>query len=124
MHNRPVYLNLFRLHLPVSGWVSILHRISGLILFLSLPCAVYLLQHSLMNETGFAQVVTLLEHPTGRLLLLLVLASLAVHVLAGIRHLAFDVHVGVAKPVARQSAIWVIAGALTVILLAGWGLFL
>ena len=34
---RPVYLNLFRIHLPLAGWVSILHRVSGALLFLALP---------------------------------------------------------------------------------------
>jgi len=46
-HQRPKYLDLFRIRLPVPGFVSILHRISGLGLFLFLPFLLWLLQSSL-----------------------------------------------------------------------------
>lgn len=124
MYNRPIYLNLFRLHLPLAGWVSILHRITGVVLFLALPLALYLLERSLSHQAGFEAVSTMLDHPAGRLMLLTVLASLAFHAIAGIRHLGLDIHWGVEKDAARQSAGWVIAVTLVVVALATWRLFL
>ncbi|NWG38973.1 MAG: succinate dehydrogenase, cytochrome b556 subunit [Hydrogenophilaceae bacterium] len=124
MHNRPVYLNLFRLHLPLAGWVSILHRVSGVYLFLLLPFALYLLQRSLASESGFEEVSVWMGTIFGRILVLLMLASLAFHMIAGIRHLALDVHWGVSKDAARKSAMLVFTAALLCVLLAGWGLFL
>ncbi len=124
MHNRPVYLNLFRLHLPLAGWVSILHRISGVILFLALPLALYLLDRSLSHRSGFEEISAMINSPAGRMMLLVTVASLALHAFAGIRHLALDVHWGVERNAARQSALWVIAAAVLAMLLAGWKLFL
>lgn len=123
MHNRPVYLNLFRLHLPLAGWVSILHRITGVILFLALPLALYLLERSLSHQTGFEAVSAMLDHPVSRLMLLTVLASLAFHALAGIRHLALDIHWGVERNAARRSAGWVITATLVLLALAAWRMF-
>lgn len=124
MHNRPVYLNLFRLHLPLAGWVSILHRITGVVLFLALPLALYLLERSLSHQEGFEAVSALLDRPAGRLMLLAVIVSLAHHVFAGLRHLALDIHWGVEKNRARQSAHGVMIATALVTLLAVWRLFL
>jgi succinate dehydrogenase / fumarate reductase cytochrome b subunit len=124
MHNRPVYLNLFRLQLPLAGWVSILHRISGVFLFLVLPSALYLLELSLEHQAGFEQVTNMMDGVLARSLLFLTFTSLALHVFAGIRHLALDVHWGVARKVSRQTAIWVLVAALLAMLLIGWRIFL
>lgn len=124
MHNRPIYLNLFRLHLPLAGWVSILHRITGVILFLALPLALYLLERSLSHQAGFDAVAAVLGHSAGRMMLLAVLASLAFHALAGVRHLGLDIHWGVEKATARRSAGWVITATLVVVALVAWRLFL
>lgn len=123
MHNRPIYLNLFRLHLPVTGWVSILHRITGVTLFFSLPVALWLLQRSLANAESHASVMSLLNQPLGKLLGLLVVASLAHHVFSGLRHLALDMHWGVGKASARKSACWVLIASVLVTLLAAGRVF-
>lgn len=104
--------------------MSILHRITGVVLFLALPLALYLLERSLSHQTGFEAVSTMLDRPVGRLMLLAVIASLAFHALAGIRHLGLDIHWGVEKNAARRSAGWVIAATLVVVALAAWRLFL
>jgi succinate dehydrogenase / fumarate reductase cytochrome b subunit len=100
-----------------------LHRVSGVALFLALPVSIYLLAHSLRDESGFAEVSTMLASASGRLLLLGVIAALAHHVFAGLRHLALDIHWGVAKQAARRSAggVMIVTGAVT--LAAAWGLF-
>lgn len=103
--------------------MSILHRITGVILFLALPLALYLLERSLSHQAGFDAVAAVLGHSASRMMLLAVLASLAFHALAGIRHLGLDIHWGVEKDAARRSAGWVIAATLAVVALAVWRLF-
>lgn len=123
MSKRPVYLNLFRLHLPLLGWVSILHRVTGILLFLGLPAALALLQSSLSGPSGFDEAAAMLRPPFARFLSLMVIASLAHHALAGLRHLAMDMHLGVQKNMARASASAVMIAAGLVAALAAWSLF-
>lgn len=120
---RPVYLDLLRIHLPLAGWVSILHRVSGALLFLIVPFGVWILSLSLSGEAGFRRVADWLAHPLSKLLLLLMVWAFAHHFLAGLRHLALDVHWGVGLQRARQSSLAVMLVAGLVTLLAAWRLF-
>jgi succinate dehydrogenase / fumarate reductase cytochrome b subunit len=120
---RPVYLDLLRIHLPLAGWVSILHRVSGALLFLIVPFGVWILSLSLSGEAGFRRVADWLAHPLSKLLLLLIVWAFAHHFLAGLRHLALDVHWGVRLQRARQSSLAVMLVAGLVTLLAAWRLF-
>lgn len=122
-HNRPVYLNLFRLHLPITGWVSILHRLSGVLLFLLLPLMVWGFALALSNEAGFVRVATYLATPLAKLVMLLGIAGLAQHFFAGLRHLAMDAHWGVSLKSARLSSLVVLLATGVVGLLAAWVLF-
>lgn len=124
MNKRPVYLNLFQLHLPSMGWVSILHRITGVLLFLGLPVSLYLLQRSLSGPDGYRGSVEWLAQPLPRLVAFILIVSLALHVFAGLRHLAMDLHCCVAIRQARQSAYLVLFATCLVALAAGWRLFL
>ena len=121
--NRPVYLNLFRLHLPVTGWVSILHRLSGALLFLLLPLMVWGFVVALSNEASFARVAAYLATPLAKLLMLLGIAGLAQHFFAGLRHLAMDAHWGVSLKSARRVSLVVLLATGIVILLAASVLF-
>ncbi len=118
VRRRPKYLNLFEIKLPLPGFVSILHRISGAGLFLSLPLLVYLLQLSLGSAGSFAIFVAIVGHPLVKLLLLGVLWAYLHHFCMGIRVLLLDVHVGVEKAPARASAkaVLVVSLALTALL--------
>jgi succinate dehydrogenase / fumarate reductase cytochrome b subunit len=120
---RPVYLNLLRIHLPLPGWVSILHRLSGALLFAVLPLGVWALSVSLADETGFRRVADGVAHPLSRLFLLFLVWAFAHHLFAGLRHLALDVDWGVDLPRARQSSLAVLLAGGLVTLLAAWGLF-
>ena len=122
-HNtRPIFLNLLQIRLPLPGLLSILHRVSGLLLFLAIPFALYLLDLAIRSESGYLQANQLISAPLSQFMLLLLLWSLAHHWLAGIRFLLLDVDVGIDKPQFRYSAFGVIAGA--PLLAAGlfWGL--
>lgn len=120
---RPVYLNLFRIHLPITGWVSILHRLSGAVLFLSLPLAIWLLSKSLTSEAGFAAVRAWLALPLAKLVVLGLVWLFALHFFAGLRHLALDVHWGVTLTAARRSSVAVLVLTGVVSLVAAWRLF-
>lgn len=122
MIKRPVYLNLFRLHLPLLGWVSILHRVTGVLLFFVLPAGLHVLQLSLSSPTGFIEAAAILNNPPGRLISVMVIGSLAYHAFAGLRHLAMDVHWGLEKNRARISARWVMIVSGLVTVLAAWSL--
>lgn len=101
---KPVFLDLIQIRLPVAGLVSILHRLSGLLLFLSIPFILYLLQLLQAGEAGYQQAVALFSNPLLKLICFALLWSLSHHLLAGIRYLLLDVHVGVDAPVYRYTA--------------------
>lgn len=120
---RPVYLNLLRIHLPLTGWVSILHRVSGVLLFVALPLGVWALSVSLSDEAGFRRMADMVAHPLARLILLGLIWAFAHHAFAGLRHLTLDVHWGVDIRTARLSSLMVILAAGLVTLAAAWRLF-
>ncbi len=120
---RPVYLNLLRIHLPLTGWVSILHRVSGVLLFVALPLGVWALSVSLSDEAGFRRMADMVAHPLARLVLLGLVWAFAHHAFSGLRHLALDVHWGVDIRTARLSSLMVILAAGLVTLAVAWRLF-
>lgn len=112
---RPVYLNLFKIHLPVAGMVSLAHRASGILLFISIPFAVYLLDLSVISVDGFDEVMTILQHPVILLLEVLLVWALAHHFFAGIRFLLIDADIGVDMVQAKYSAWMVVLAELLVV---------
>ena len=102
---RPVYLNLFAIRQPLPAIASILHRASGALLFLvGIPLLLWFVQRSLASPEGFAAVTGPLATPFGKLVVLVLAWSYLFHLLAGVRHLALDLHVGIALAPARRSA--------------------
>jgi succinate dehydrogenase / fumarate reductase cytochrome b subunit len=120
---RPVYLNLLRIHLPLPGWVSILHRVSGALLFVAVPFGAWALSVSLSGEAGFRRMAAAFSHPLARLSVLFLIWGFAHHVLAGLRHLALDAHWGTDLRRARLSGLAVLLAAVLVTLIAAWRLF-
>ena len=114
--NRPVYLDLFRIRLPVMGIVSLLHRVSGVLMFLSIPFAAWLLDQSVSSPQGFERVLELLNQPLLKIAQLLLVWSLAHHLFAGIRFFLIDFDIGVEKPGARLGS-WLVLGAEIIVLL-------
>lgn len=123
MHtSRPVFLELWRIALPLPGVVSILHRLSGVLMALALPVAAILFHQALSGPEGFAAASAVLRSwPVGAMLSLL-LWSLLHHLFAGIRQLSMDANIGLDRPVARRNS-WIVllaaAGATALLLALG-----
>lgn len=118
---RPKNLDLRTIRLPLPGIVSILHRISGALLFLAgIPLMLAMLQLSLQSEEGFEMVRhTIHSDSLVRLALLFLIWSFTHHFFAGIRFLFLDIHKGVQLEKARMSSLWTIVVSLVLTVLAG-----
>jgi succinate dehydrogenase / fumarate reductase cytochrome b subunit len=121
---RPKYYDLNLAHLPPPGLVSILHRVSGAVLFFPvLPLVLYVLHTSLASEAGFARLQEIFSRPITKLTLLVLVWLYAHHFFAGIRYLLLDLHIGIAKAPSRTSAIAVLALGIAATALVGWCLW-
>lgn len=109
---RPVYLNLVQIRLPLPGFVSILHRISGALLFLSGVWFLYMLDRSLVSEAGYLAVRHYVGLPVVKLALLGLIWAYCHHFCAGIRYLFLDLNKGLDLPAARMSSWAVLAASL------------
>jgi succinate dehydrogenase / fumarate reductase cytochrome b subunit len=117
---RPKHLALHQIRLPLAGYASILHRVSGAGLFLMLPLLIWLLQLSLGSTQESAALFSAI---TGNLLVKLILLGLLWaflhHFCMGIRILLIDIHIGVEKEQAHASAVAVMVVSLALTLIFG-----
>ena len=110
--------------LPLAGKLSILHRVTGLALFLALPLILLpFLERSLISEIGFAEFKDIASHPIVKIVLLGLIYAYLHHFCAGIRYLLLDVHVGLEKEASRRSAGIVFAVSLALTAVFGLKLF-
>jgi len=107
---RPIHLDLWRIRLPIGGWVSILHRLSGVLLVVAIPAGAIVLGHALSGPEGFAASAALLGHPLVRLVVVVLVWGLLHHLAAGVRYLLLDLGLGLERRSARRSA-WLALGA-------------
>ncbi len=111
---RPVYRNIHisqivGYRLPLAGLVSILHRISGAAMFLSLPLALWVLDDSLRSPASHAAIAQFLSHGLVKLILLGLFWALMHHMIAGLRHLWMDVFHAVRLEQGRRLAVVTLA---------------
>lgn len=111
MSPRPVFLNVLQIRLPITALTSIGHRISGIVMFLLLPLMLYLIFALILPPQDYAHVMSWFHLPAVRIWLMIWLASLGFHQLAGLRHMAVDVGwLSCQKDDSRRSAfvLWVL----------------
>jgi succinate dehydrogenase / fumarate reductase cytochrome b subunit len=120
--SRPVFQAVLKYRYPVTAIVSVLHRISGVILFFCIPLLLWMLGKSLASADGFSAIQLCLQSPLARVVVWLILAGLLYHLVAGIRHLLSDAGVGESVKAARRSAYLVFL--ITIILLITVGVLL
>ncbi len=89
---RPKNLNLFTIRLPINAVVSILHRASGMALFLALPLILLAFQYSVNSQETYSALTELLNHWFFKLVLIGFSWAFFHHFFAGIRHLLQDIH--------------------------------
>lgn len=116
---RPVFLEIPNIRLPIPGIVSILHRISGVILFIALPVLLYLLSGTLSQQEDFESYRAFVSHPLVKLGLIGLLWAYLHHCLAGIRFLLLDAHKGLELNTARNTAKLVFIAALVLTVVIG-----
>jgi len=116
-NNRPRYLNLIKIAMPVTAIVSIAHRASGLLLVLSIPFLIYAFQASVSSAAEFNSVLNTLQQPWFKAILIILTWSFTHHFFAGIRFLLIDIDWGVTRSAARASAWFVHVIAITVTLI-------
>lgn len=92
--NRPVNLDLTSIHLPITAYVSLLHRVSGVFIFAGLAVLLCMLDQSLESKAAFAELQQSLASLPAKIILWLVLTATAYHTIAGVKHLVMDVGIG------------------------------
>jgi succinate dehydrogenase / fumarate reductase cytochrome b subunit len=125
---RPKFRNLnfpllLSYRLPLPGVVSIMHRISGAALFLMLPLLLWLFDLSLMSELSFERLRGITSNFFFKLLLVFLIWGFFHHLVAGIRYLLLDLHIGIDLKSARASAIVVYAVSLPLAFIAALKIF-
>ena len=91
---RQVNLDLGSMQLPITAYVSITHRLSGVFLFLVSGLMVWALDTSLRSEEGFNSVASTLNMPLSKAILWLIASALSYHALSGVKHIIMDFGIG------------------------------
>jgi succinate dehydrogenase / fumarate reductase cytochrome b subunit len=109
--------------MTLASIVSILHRISGFLLFLGLPLVLYMLQLSILSEDSFKYFAGIASHPLAKLVILGLAWSYFQHFCGGVRHLFMDLHLGLDKDSARQTSVGVLSASALLTFLTALKLF-
>jgi len=133
---RPEFRNINALsdlptyRLPAAGWVSILHRISGLLMFLLMPLIIWMFDNSISSEYSFAQFAAAFNVGLGfvpgwfmKLVALALIWAYLHHFIAGLRHLYMDTFHAVSKEFGKSSAVVTLALSLGLTAVLGAKLF-
>lgn len=118
---RPVNLAMTTMKFPLMAIISILHRLSGVILFLVIPFVLYGLSESLASEESYNKIQKCFTAPVSKVIIWLVLSALSYHLLAGIRHLIMDIGCGEKTATARKTgAVVILFTVLAALLIGDW----
>jgi succinate dehydrogenase / fumarate reductase cytochrome b subunit len=118
--NRPVNLDINTMHLPITAYASILHRVSGVAIFFGVAVLLFLLDHSLESSEKFAQTQDLLaSNMIVKAIVWLVLCGFIYHSCAGIKHLVMDLGIGETLEGGKRGAAIVLTVSVVLMLLAG-----
>ena len=133
---RPEFRNINALsdlpsyRLPAAGWVSILHRISGLLMFLLMPLIIWMFDNSISSEYSFAKFAAAFNVGLGfvpgwfmKLVVLALIWAYLHHFIAGLRHLYMDTFHAVSKEFGKSSAVVTLALSLGLTAVLGAKLF-
>jgi succinate dehydrogenase / fumarate reductase cytochrome b subunit len=123
-------LPTYTYHMPVAAIISILHRGSGLFMFLLMPFIIWMFDTSVSSEISFARFVSAFNNGIGfvpgfciKLVVLVLIWSYLHHFFAGLRHIRMDIFHTVSKESGRSSALWTLALSLGLTVVFGAKLF-
>ena len=119
---RPVNLDIGTIRLPITSYVSILHRVSGVIMFFAVGIFLWMLESSLASEQSFNDLGQLLSNPICQFILWGSLAALAYHAVAGIRNLIMDFGIGEDNFSSGRNSAWaaVVLAVVAIALITWW----
>ena len=119
--NRPVNLDIGTIKLPITSFVSILHRVSGVILFAAVALFLLALDSSLASADSFAALKATLGNPVWQFVIWASLSALGYHLVLGVRHLVMDLGVGETLEGGLLSAkIAAVIAIIVIAAIAGW----
>lgn len=119
MTTRPVNLDLTTVRMPFTAVLSILHRITGVIIFLGIPVLLWLLEKSLSSPIGYVEVEQMLAGGFWRFAFFGLIWAFAYHIMAGIKHLAMDMGHAETPESAKIAATLLIIGNVLVLIFLG-----
>tara|TARA_B100000989_G_scaffold139628_1_gene103859 strand:+ start:172 stop:555 length:384 start_codon:yes stop_codon:yes gene_type:complete len=127
MQERPIYLDLTKIRLPISALISITHRLSGMyIFFIAMPLFLYVIDKSISSKASFDQLISNLSSISYLSFFLFISISIFwFHILSGVRHLIMDfLHIGESLKGAHNSAIFTFSFWFISSIIFFWYLFL
>ena len=120
----PVNLALYTMRFPITALVSITHRVTGVLLYLLMPVLLLALQYSLTSIEYFNWLAYMLHNSNlTKFLLWLAASAFFYHVVAGLRHLLMDLHIGESHQGGRIGAALVFSISIAIALVLGWQLW-
>ena len=135
LKQRPIYRNIHisqlpHYRLPLAGWVSILHRLSGALLALLLPFIIWMFDTSVTSEVSYAEFTSVFSAGWGvlpgwffKLVALALIWAFVQHLVGGLRHVWMDVTHAVDKEFGRRSALFTLVASALLTLALGYKLF-
>lgn len=118
---RPVNLDLTTIRLPLPAYTSILHRISGVVLFVGVAFVLYAFDLSLASEQSFQGLLALLHAPFVKFVTWALLTGLGYHLVAGIKHMIMDAGFAEGRRSGNLAAIiTLVLGILLSVLAGAW----
>jgi len=121
---RPVNLDIGTIQLPVTAYVSILHRVSGVVLFGAVGLFLWILDSSLSSEESFNSIKEFMNTLMVQIIIWLSLAALIYHLVAGLRHLVMDYGYGETLSGGILGAKLVLTFSAVLMLMAGFWLWI
>ena len=116
---RPVNLDITTIKLPLPAYTSILHRLSGILLFIGVGLLIYALDRSLASEESFADLQAIMSSGVAKFVLWVLLSGLIYHFVAGVKHLLMDIGIGEELESGRAGSLVTIVVSAVLIVLAG-----
>ena len=119
---RPVNLDIGSIKLPITSYVSILHRVSGVVLFFAVALLLCVFDASLESEQSFESLKESFSNPFAQSVIWAGLAALAYHFVAGVRHLIMDFGVGEDSFESGRNSAWVVViiAVSLIVCISGW----